>query len=162
MLIRSPGDTNVHIINRVGGSGTEWRLQKFLRSSGFMAQTGLLADNVHFCRTRNMVFRHLNLTHFLVDRSECLTDINTQTQGSAMRFVLIPTMYANGRVDRPIRIPPHGIVTISDLGEVGCLGSRARSALDTQANFRARRKTQKKNMQTCQCARALHSWWQRQ
>ena len=73
-----------------------------------MARTGFLADNVHFCRTRSgvhgkgMVFRHLNLTKFLDDHVECLTDISSQTQGSAMLF-LIPTMYANGRVDRPIR-----------------------------------------------------------
>jgi len=28
MMIRSLGDTNVHIISRVGGSGTEWRLRE--------------------------------------------------------------------------------------------------------------------------------------
>jgi len=105
MMMGSLGDTNVHIISRVGGSGTERRLKDFLRSSGFMARTGFLADNVDFCRTRSgmrgkgMVFRHLNSTHFLDDRVECLTDINTQTQGSAM-LLLIPTMYANGRAAR--------------------------------------------------------------
>jgi len=125
MMIGSIGNTNVHIISRVGGSGTEWRLREFLRSSGFMARTGFLADNVHFCRTRSgmhgkgMVFRHLNLTHFLDDHAECFMDISTQTQGSAV-LVLIPTVYASGRVDHPNRTPPHGIVTISDLGEVGC------------------------------------------
>ena len=92
MMIGSLGSTNVHIISRVGGSGIEWRLREFSRSSGFMARTGFLADNAHFCRTRSgvhgkgMVFRHFNLTHFLDDHVECLTDINTQTQGSAMRF----------------------------------------------------------------------------
>ena len=49
MMICRLGDTNVHIIiNRVSASGTEWRLKELLRSSGFMARTGLLADNVHF------------------------------------------------------------------------------------------------------------------
>ncbi len=125
MMIGSLGDTNVRIISRVGGSGTEWRLREFLRSSGFMARTGCLADNVHFRRTRTgmhgkgRVFRHLSLTHCLDDHVECLTDISTQTQGSAMIF-LIQTMYASGRVDHPNRTPPHGITTISDLGEVGC------------------------------------------
>ena len=66
-----------------------------------------------------MVFRHLSLTHFLDDHVECLADISTQTQGSAMPF-LIPAMYADGRVDRPIRTPPHGAVAVSDLGEVCC------------------------------------------
>ena len=57
-----------------------------------MARTGFLADNVHFCRARSgmhgkgMVFRHLDLTHLLDDRVKCLTDINTQTQGSAIHF----------------------------------------------------------------------------
>jgi hypothetical protein len=125
MMTGSLGDTNVHIISRVGGSGTERRLREFLRSSEFMARTGFLADNVHFCRTRSgmhgkgMVPRHLNLTHFLDDHVECLTDINTQTQGSAV-LVRIPTVYASGRVVQPYRTPPHGTVTISDLGEVGC------------------------------------------
>ena len=92
MMIRSLGNTNVHIISRVGGSGTERRLRECLRSSGFTARTGFLAHNVHFCRTRSgvhgkgMVFRHLNLTHFLDDHVECLTDIITQTQVSAMLF----------------------------------------------------------------------------
>ena len=57
-----------------------------------MARTGFRADHVHFCRTRSgmhgkgMVFRHLNLTHFLDDHVACLTDVNTQTQGSTMLF----------------------------------------------------------------------------
>ena len=90
-----------------------------------MARTGFLADNVHFCRTRRgmhgegVVFRHLNLTHLVDDNVDCLTEISTQTQGSAMLFVF-PTVYANGRVAQPCRTPPHGIVAISDLGEVGC------------------------------------------
>ena len=97
MMIGSLGDTNVHIISRVGGSGTEWRLREFWRSSGFMARIGFIAGNVPLIRTRSgmhgkgMVFRHLNLTHFLDDHVECLTDINTQTQGSAM-LCLIPTV----------------------------------------------------------------------
>ena len=90
-----------------------------------MAQTGFLGDNVHFCRTRRgmhgegMVFIHLNLTHFLDDRVECLTDISTQTQGSAVLLHILP-VYAGDRVAQPCRTPPHGTVTISDLGEVGC------------------------------------------
>ena len=47
MMTGSLGDTNVHIISRVGGSGTERRLRELLRSSEFMARTGFLADNVH-------------------------------------------------------------------------------------------------------------------
>ena len=100
MMIGSIGNTNVHIISRASGSGTEWRLMELLHSSGFMARTGFLADNIHCCRTRSgmrgmhgkgMVFRHFSLTHFLDDHVECLTDISTQTQGSAMLF-LIPTV----------------------------------------------------------------------
>ena len=122
MMIGGLGDTNVHIISRVGGSGTEWRLKELL---GFMARTGLLADNAQFCRNRSgmngkgIVFRHLNLTHFVDDHEECLVDISTQMQGSAVLF-LIPTVYACGRVARPCWTPPHGIITISDLGEVSC------------------------------------------
>ena len=73
-------------------SGTEWRLRELLRSSGFMARTCFLADNVHFCGNRSgmngkgLVFRHLNLTHFVDDHEECLVDINTQMQGSAVLF----------------------------------------------------------------------------
>ena len=48
MMIRSLGDTNVHIISRVSGSGTERRLRDFWRSSRFMARKGFLADNIHF------------------------------------------------------------------------------------------------------------------
>ena len=125
MMTGSLGDTNVHKINRDGGSGTERRLREFLRSSEFMARTGFLADNVHFCRARRgmhgegMVFRHLNLTHCGDDHVERLTDISTQTQGSAVLFH-IPTVYASGRVAQPSRTPPHGIITSSGLGEVGC------------------------------------------
>ena len=85
MMTDSLGDTNVHIISRVSGSGTAWRLKELLRSSGFMARTGFLADNVHFCRARSgvrgkgVMFRHFNLTLFLNDHAECLTDIITQT-----------------------------------------------------------------------------------
>ena len=122
MMIGGLGDTNVHIISRVGGSGTEWRLRELLRSSGFMARTGFLADNVHFCRHRSgmygkgVLFNHLHLTHFVDDHEECLVDISTQMQGSAVLF-LIPTVYACGRVARPCWTPPHGIITISELGE---------------------------------------------
>ena len=83
MMIGSLGDS-------FGGSGTEWRLREFWRSSGFMARTGFLADNVHCCRNRSgmngkgIVFRHLNLTHCVDDYLECLTDISAQTQGSAV------------------------------------------------------------------------------
>ena len=126
MVIGSTGNTNVHIISRVSGSGAEWRLRELLRSSGFMARTGLLAETSTFCRARSgvhgkgVMLRHLNLTLFVDDHVDCLTDISTQMQGSATLFFLIPTMYASGRVDQPNRTPPHGIVTISDLGEVGC------------------------------------------
>ncbi|MFM7986670.1 MAG: hypothetical protein ACKPKO_45880, partial [Candidatus Fonsibacter sp.] len=108
MMICSLRDTNVHIINRVGGSGTERRLREFLRSSGFMAQTGFIADNAHFCRARSgmrgkgVVFVSLILTHFVDDRVDCLTDIRTQTQGSAM-LCLIPAMYASGHINRSYR-----------------------------------------------------------
>ena len=125
MMIGSLGDTNVRIISRVGGSGTEWRLRAFLRSSGFMARTGFLADNVHFCRTRSgmhgkgMVFRHFNITHF--SGRSCGVPYGHQHPdarvGSAF---LIPTANFSGRVAQSYRTPPHGIVTISDLGEVGC------------------------------------------
>ena len=97
MMMGNLGDTNVHTISRVGGSGTERRLRELLRSSDFMARTGFLADTVHFCRTRRgmhgegMVFRHLSLTHFLDDHAECLTDINTQTQGSSVLFFSDPS-----------------------------------------------------------------------
>ena len=90
-----------------------------------MARTGFLADHVHFCRNRSgmngkgIVFRHLNLTHFVDDHEECLVDINTQMQGLAMVF-LIPTVYACGRVARPCWTPPHGIITMSVVGVVGC------------------------------------------
>ena len=129
MMINDLGDTNTHIINKVSGSGA--RLKNFLGSSGFFARTGFLAENVHFCRHRSgmqgkgVVFRHLNLTHFVDDRVECLTDIANQTQGLATLF-LIPTMYANGRVDDSNlayaggTLATHGIETIRDLGEVGC------------------------------------------
>ncbi len=121
MMIRGIRDTNVHIISRVGGSGTERRLREFLRSSGFMARTGFLADNVHVCRDcsglrgKCVVFRRFNFTHWLGDH----VDIHTQTQGSATLF-LIPTMYASGHVNQSCGTPPHGIETISDLGEIGC------------------------------------------
>ena len=90
MMIGGLGDTSVHIISRVGGSGTEWRLRELLWSSGLMARTGFLADNAHFCRNcrgmngKGIVFRHLNLTHFVDDHEECLVDISTQMQGSAV------------------------------------------------------------------------------
>ena len=85
---------------------------------------------------KGMVFRGLNLTHLLDEHVECLTDISTQTQGSAV-LCLIPTVYASGRVVQPCRTPPHGIVTISDLGEVGCEDSSSRAALDSLANVGA-------------------------
>ena len=92
-----------------------------------MARTGFLADNVHFCRTcrsmhgESMVLRQFNLTYLLDDHVERLTDINTQTQGSAVLFAFqIPPVHASGRVAQPCRTPPRGTVTISDLGEVGC------------------------------------------
>ena len=93
MMIHSLGDTNVHIISRVGVSGTEWRLREFWRSSGCMARTGFLADNVHFRRTRSgthgkgTVCRQVNRAHFLDDHAECLTDISAQMQWSAMLFL---------------------------------------------------------------------------
>jgi hypothetical protein len=69
------------------------------------------------------LFRHLHLTHFVDDHEECLVDISTQMQGSAVLF-LIPTVYACGRVARPCWTPPHGIITISDLGGGRLLGFR--------------------------------------
>ena len=129
MLITELGATNTHIINKVSGSGAS--LKNFLGSWGFFARTGFLAENVHFCRHCNgmqgkgVLFRHLNLTHFVGDRVEWLTDIANQTQRLATLF-LIPTMYASGRVDDSNlayagnTLATHGIETILDLGEVGC------------------------------------------
>ena len=125
MMTRSLGDTNAHIISRVSGSGTEWRLRDFLRSSGFMPRTGFIAGSVHCCRARSgmhgkgMVFRHINLTHF-VGRSCGVPYGHQRPDARVGNAFLVPTMYASGRVDQPNRTPPHGIVTISDLGEVGC------------------------------------------
>ena len=91
-MIRSIGNTNVHIISRVSGSGTERRLRDLLRSSGFMPRTGFLAEDVHFCRARSgvhgkgVVFRHFNLTHVMDDHVDFLTDICAQTQESATFF----------------------------------------------------------------------------
>ena len=87
MLVNNLGDANTHIIIRVIGSGA--RLRNFLGSSGFFARTGFLAENVHFRRNRSgmqgkgVVLRHLNLTHLLDDRVDCIMDISAQTQGSA-------------------------------------------------------------------------------
>ena len=129
MTITELGATNTHIISKVSGSGT--RLKNFLGSSGFFVRTGFLPENIHFCRHRSgvqgkgMVFRRLNLTHFVDDRIDCLTDIATQTQRSAVLF-LIPTMYASGRVDDAnvayVRstLTAHGIEIIQNLFAVGC------------------------------------------
>ena len=92
MMIGGLGDTNMHIISRVGGSGTEWRFKELLQSSGFMARTGFIADNVHVCRHRSgvygkgVLFIYLHLAHCLDDHEECLVDINTQMQGSAVLY----------------------------------------------------------------------------
>ena len=86
---------------------------------------GFFADNIHCCRARSgmrskgVVFRHLQLTHFADDSVNCPMDIGAQTQGLATLF-LIPTMYASGRVHDPNWTPPHGIVTILGLGKAGC------------------------------------------
>ena len=109
------GNTNAHIIIRFSGSGTEARLRNFWLSSGFMARTGFLADNIHFCRARSgvhgkgVVFRHVNRTDFVDDRVDCLMDIGAQTQGSAT-VLLILTVYASGQVDQPNWTQPHGTV----------------------------------------------------
>jgi len=89
MMTDSIGDTNVHIISRVDGSGTERRRRDYLRSSEFVVRTGFLADDILGRARRGMhgeglVFRHLCLAHFL--DAECLTDISTQTRGSADAF----------------------------------------------------------------------------
>ena len=61
------------------------------------------------------------------DRVDCLMDIGAQTQGLATLF-LIPTKYASGPVNDSNwtvvgnTLAPDGIVTILDLGEVGCQG----------------------------------------
>ena len=46
MMTDSLGDTNVHIISRVDGSGTERRRKDYLRSSEFVVRTGFLADDI--------------------------------------------------------------------------------------------------------------------
>ena len=92
-----------------------------MRSSGFAARTGVLADNFHYCRTRSGVRgkgTSTSPTFWTIVWSALRT--STPRRKGRQCFFLIPTMYANGRVDRPIRTPPHGIMTISDLGEVGC------------------------------------------
>ena len=89
MMTDSLGDTNVHIISRVDGSGTVRRRRDYLRSSELVVRTGFLADDILGRARRGMhgeglVFRHLCLAHFL--DAECLTDVRTQTQGSAVLF----------------------------------------------------------------------------
>ena len=71
------------------------------------------------CMARAWCARRLNLAHLVVDRVDCLMDNGAEMQGLGTLF-LIQTMYASGRVDDPKWTPPHGIVTIFDLGEVGC------------------------------------------
>ena len=129
MMITELGATNTHIINMVNGSGT--RLKNFLGSSGFFVRTAFLPENIHFCRHRSgvqgkgTVFIRLNLIHFVDDRSDCLADNATRTQGSAMLF-LTSTMYANGLVDDTNSghvhgtLAKHGIEIIQNLFEVGC------------------------------------------
>jgi hypothetical protein len=136
MMTDSLGDTNVHIISRVDGSGTERRRRDYLRSSEFVVRTGFLADDILGRARRGMhgeglVFRHLCLTHF--SDEECLTDISTQTQGSAV-LLQIPPVYAGGRVAQPCRTPPHGRRTLG-LGGGRLPGFRHTRTLESQANF---------------------------
>ena len=90
MMISELGATNTHIISRVSGSGA--RLKVFLESSGFLVRTGFLPEDIHFCRHRSgvqgkgMVFRRLNLTHFVDARIECLTEIATRRKGRQCLF----------------------------------------------------------------------------
>ena len=129
MMITELGATNTHIISRVSGSGA--RLKNFLGSSGFFVRTGFLPENIHFCRHRSgvqgkgMVFSPSTSPRFVDDRIDCLTDIATQTQKSAVLF-LIPTTYASGLVDDTnlghvqSTLTAHGIEIIQNLFEVGC------------------------------------------
>ena len=74
MLTGSIGDSNVRIVSRVGGSGTERRLRDSGGSSEFVARTGFLADYVRCGRARRgmrgegLVFRHCPLPHPLFER----------------------------------------------------------------------------------------------
>ena len=139
MMTDSLGDTNVHIISRVDGSGTERRRRDYLRSSEFVVRAGLLADDILGRARRRMhgeglVFRHLCLAHCL--DAECLTDVRTQTQGSAVLLQIPPVYYAGGRVAQPCRTPPHGRRTLG-LGGGRLLGFRLTHTLESQANFGA-------------------------
>ena len=73
MMTDSLGDTNVHIISRVDGSGTERRRRDYLRSSEFVVRTGFLADDIlgrarRGMRGEGLVFRHCPLPHPLFGR----------------------------------------------------------------------------------------------
>jgi len=135
MMTDSLGDTNVHIISRVDGSGTERRRKDYLRSSEFVVRTGFLADDILGRARRGMhgeglVFRRLCLAHCL--DAECLTDVRTQTQGSAV-LLHIPPVYAGGRVAQPCRTPPHGRRTLG-LGGGRLPGFRHARPLESHAN----------------------------
>jgi len=79
-LVRRIGADNVFIVSKVGGRGERMWAQ-VLHESGFYHDTGMRSENVFWVRERTgefgkapMVWR-LQLTHFVDDRSDVLSDI---------------------------------------------------------------------------------------
>jgi hypothetical protein len=125
-LVSRIGPKNVHIISKVGFRAEEiW--SNVLRDSGFLQNTGMLAENVHWVRDRTgingkaPIAMRLGLTHFVDDRYDVLHDIQRhfkehnlmppqlylvptttfERDGPVMRFVDIQNAKGKVRQHRP-------------------------------------------------------------
>ncbi|MFC6023139.1 hypothetical protein ACFP2T_44185 [Plantactinospora solaniradicis] len=70
---------HVHLVSKCG-ERVEQRSRLWLAHHDFYRRTGIAADNVHFCRTREAkapIAAALGLTHFVDDRLEVLSYLDT-------------------------------------------------------------------------------------
>jgi len=109
-----------------GGPRNSWRGPCFSRTTSTLAVPAVACVARAWCSDTVLC-----LTHF--SDEACLTDISTQTQGSAV-LLQIPPVYAGGRVAQPCRTPPHGRRTLG-LGGGRLPGFRHTRTLESQANF---------------------------
>ncbi len=86
-LVQVFGAENVFIVSKAG-ERTQQRTLHWLEHHAWYQRTGLLPENVHFCRTRKQkqpIAQSLRLTHFIDDRQEVLRYVR---QSDSMRTLV--------------------------------------------------------------------------
>lgn len=115
-LVRERFGEHVHLVSKCGPRIQE-KTKLWLAHHNFHALTGVAAERVHFCRTREEkapICKRLKVTHFIDDRFDVLSYLEMLPN----RYLFQPR---EKDLARAAREPPRGLFVVQSWAEVAAL-----------------------------------------